>query len=83
MSALVIGYARPSLFGDGAEAQRAALVALGAEPDRVHVARRGVGAGRAALVGGAQPAHGVSRTTVDRTLRRAEQAPAQRPLSTD
>ena len=37
VSALVIGYARTSLFGEDAEAQRVALVALGAPPDRVYL----------------------------------------------
>lgn len=37
VSALVIGDARTSLFGDDAEVQRAALAALGAAPDRVHL----------------------------------------------
>lgn len=37
MTALVIGYARTSLIGDGAEVQRAALVALGAPPHRVYL----------------------------------------------
>lgn len=37
MSALVIGYARTSLFGNDGEVQRAELVALGAPPDRVYL----------------------------------------------
>ena len=36
VSKLMVGYARTSLFGNDAEQQRGALLALGAAPDRVY-----------------------------------------------
>lgn len=54
VSRLVVGYARTSLFGDDAEQQRGALLALGAAPDRVYL--------DAGLVGMTRPRPALSET---------------------